>query len=265
MQATPVWRLLVDPPREGAANMAIDEALFEGVQVGGRPVLRLYRWRPPCLSFGRNQPARGRYDRGLAAAIGIEIVRRPTGGLAVLHDRELTYAVAVGAGEIGGPRATYLALNRALIRALARLGLPASVAPPRSDRPLPLDRAGGHPCFAEAASGEVAVGRRKLVGSAQRCERRTLLQHGSILLDGDQSAVTRLQTGPGPHPVSDSTTVREALGRLPAAGELEAAIMAGFEQELGIRLEEGPLLTAEAERAARIEEKYRSPEWTWRR
>jgi len=264
IQATPVWRLLVDPPRDGAANMAVDQTLFEGVQAGGHPVFRLYRWSPACLSFGRNQPARGRYDPDRARAEGIDIVRRPTGGLAVLHDRELTYAVAVPAATLGGPRETYLALNRALVRALVRIGLPATVAPAAGARPEPLDRTGGNPCFAAAAPGEVTAGGLKLVGSAQRCERRTILQHGSILLDGDQSAVTRLQTPP-PTRAEPSGSILQLLGRLPDPGELEDAIVHGVESEAGVRLVIGPLTPEELETVHRHEARYRSAEWTWRR
>ncbi len=265
VQATPVWRLLVDSAREGAVNMAVDQTLLESVQAGGPPVLRLYRWRPACLSFGRNQPARGRYDPDRARAEGIDIVRRPTGGLAVLHDRELTYAVAVPAGVLGGPRETYLALNRALVRGLLRLGVDAAVAPARATPASPLDRTGGNPCFAEAAPGEVTAGGRKLVGSAQRCERRTILQHGSILLDGDQSAVTRLQARPPLRAQPESGTILHELGRLPDPGTLEAALVRGFEQEAGIRLVAGELTPEEVERVHRTEARYRSVEWTWRR
>jgi len=124
------WRLIDDTvARAGPANMAIDQALLESVQAGGRPALRFYRWRPACLSFGRNQPARGLCDPARAAARGVDIVRRPTGGLAVLHDRELTYAAVLPVGLLGSPRETYRALNRALVEVLRRLGLPAELAP----------------------------------------------------------------------------------------------------------------------------------------
>ncbi|MGD8277312.1 MAG: biotin/lipoate A/B protein ligase family protein [Gemmatimonadota bacterium] len=245
--------------------MAVDQTLFEGVQAGGQPVLRLYRWSPACLSFGRNQPARGRYDPDRARAEGIDIVRRPTGGLAVLHDRELTYAVAVPADVLGGPRETYLALNRALVRALVRLGLPAAVAPLAATRAEPLDRTGGNPCFAAAAPGEVTAGGRKLVGSAQRYERRTVLQHGSILLDSDQSAVTRLQTSPPPRPQPAPGSILQLLGRLPDPDELENAIVRGVGEEAGIRLVRGALTPEEVETVQRHVTRYRSPEWTWRR
>src|SRR5512142_3215722 len=127
------WRL-VEPgaaPRPGAENMAIDRAVAASVEAGGRPALRFYYWDPPCLSLGRNQPARGVYDAAAAAARGIDIVRRPTGGRAVLHDRELTYGVAVRVGELGSPRETYAAVNRALVAGLRRLGVPALVVPER--------------------------------------------------------------------------------------------------------------------------------------
>jgi lipoyl(octanoyl) transferase len=92
--ARPRWRLLDTPPAPGAWNMAVDEALAESVRAGGAPVLRFYRWSPACLSLGRNQPADG-YDRDRIRRRGVEVVRRPTGGRAVLHHRELTYSVAV--------------------------------------------------------------------------------------------------------------------------------------------------------------------------
>src|SRR5215213_2662474 len=104
------WRLLDTPPAPGAWNMAVDEALAESVRRGGAPVLRVYRWSPPCLSLGRNQPARGRYRLDALAARGIDVVRRPTGGRAVLHDRELTYAAALPEALFGGPRPAYAAV-----------------------------------------------------------------------------------------------------------------------------------------------------------
>src|SRR4028119_1470164 len=99
------WRLIDTPPAPGAWNMAVDEALAESVRQGGLPVLRLYRWSPRCLSLGRNQPARGRYDTAALAARGIDVVRRPTGGRAVLHDRELAYCAAVPQALLRGPGA----------------------------------------------------------------------------------------------------------------------------------------------------------------
>jgi len=262
------WRLIVEPARCGAANMAVDQALFEGVQAGGRPVLRLYRWSPACLSLGRNQPAAGIIDAGLAESRAIDIVRRPTGGLAVYHDRELTYAVAARAGLLGRPRTAYAAINRALAGGLRRLGAPAVVADAAGRAATGAARAeatglAGHPCFQEVAEGEVVADGLKLVGSAMRRERETLLQHGSVLLDGDQSVVARLQgAGAG---ASGSIGLGQILGRVPDWPVLCAAITAGFEEVLGIDFDEVGLSPAESERAAVLEQTYRSDEWTWRR
>ncbi len=214
------WRLVDSgaAPRPGAENMAIDHALAESVQAGGPAALRFYCWDPPCLSLGRNQPAAGVYDRAAAAARGVDIVRRPTGGRAVLHWHELTYAVAVPVGQLGSPRETYAAINRALVAGLRRLGGPALVVPERA-APAPGAAAAGPndpawqralaahptsklnemPCFDLAAPGEVVAAGRKLIGSAQRREGAVLLQHGSLLLDDDQGAVLELlATGPAP-------------------------------------------------------------------
>ncbi|HUH12269.1 MAG TPA: hypothetical protein VMK65_04135, partial [Longimicrobiales bacterium] len=170
--------------------MALDELLLRRVSAGGRPALRFYGWDPPCLSLGRNQPAAGRVDLDAAARHGVDIVRRPTGGLAVLHHLELTYAVAVPVGLLGSPRETYAALCRALASGLRRLGAPAMVvgdaadAPTRPASPPSARGAGPAPppsargagvappplapgylapahldarCFASAAPGEIAA------------------------------------------------------------------------------------------------------------
>src|SRR3954451_18997918 len=103
------WRMIDTPPAPGAWNMAVDEALAASVADGGVPVLRFYRWEPACLSLGRNQPARGRYDLAALAAAGVDVVRRPTGGRAVLHRRELTYSAAAPVALLGPPRHAYAA------------------------------------------------------------------------------------------------------------------------------------------------------------
>ncbi|MFW6079921.1 MAG: lipoate--protein ligase family protein [Gemmatimonadota bacterium] len=239
--------------------MALDRALLEGVQAGAAPALRLYRWNSATLSLGRNQPVRGRLDRDAAAARGIDVVRRPTGGRAVLHDRELTYAVAVPIGALGGPRASYRAVNRALVAGLRRLGVRAELAgETASSASAALDGV----CFDGPASGEVVVDGRKLVGSAQRCERRTLLQHGSILIAGDQRAVASLLGGEPEPPIA---TLDALLGRDPDIGELAGAICAGFEDALGLRLHDAPEPSPDPDRVARLHERFGSEAWTWRR
>jgi lipoate-protein ligase A len=258
------WRCIVDSPRDGAANMAIDQALFEGVQAGDRPVLRLYRWQPPCLSLGRNQSARGIYDPDLARRRGIDIVRRPTGGLAVFHDRELTYTVAAQVTTLGRPRPAYAAINSALASGVDRMGASVTIAP---HRPAPGPLVGAtHPCFGHATVGEVTADGRKLVGSAMRFENRTILQHGSILIDGDQSEVVSLQvrSPAGSMTLPPPITLREVLGRVPDWPELYTAVLEGFTAMFGTTFEASRPTDAECGRARDLEAHYRNEAWTWR-
>src|SRR6202022_3122798 len=161
------WRLLVDAPAGGAWNMAVDEVLLDGVAAGAAgPTLRFYGWRPACLSLGYFQPF-DVVDLDACRALGIDIVRRPTGGRAILHDRELTYSVALPAsvlGSDGGVLPSYYRLSLALQEGLRLLGVPATLAPESA--------AGGSPehgpaCFDRPSAHEILVEGRKLVGGAQ--------------------------------------------------------------------------------------------------
>jgi len=254
------WRLIDTAPAPGAWNMAVDEALAASVAAGGDPVLRFYRWEPACLSLGRNQPARGRYDLEALAAAGIDVVRRPTGGRAVLHRRELTYSVAAPEAMFGGPRQAYAAINRALVAGLRRLGAAAELQPPGGRAPPPSLA----PCFAEPVEGEVVAGGRKLVGSAQRRLGGTLLQHGSLPLHDDQSLVATFVVGGDPAAAeAPPAALVEVLGREPAWPELTAALAAGWEDALGAVLAPSELSAEEREAAGAAMERYAGPAWTW--
>lgn len=198
--------------RPGAENMAIDAGLLEQAATTGAAWLRLYSWDPACLSLGRNEHAE-RYA-ALIARRGIPVVRRPTGGSAVWHEHEVTYAVAAPIATFGSLRQAYHTIHGRLAVALRTLGAEATLA----ERPGPFvtvfDRRG--PCFAAPAGGEIMVGGKKLVGSAQVRRGKAFLQHGSILLDGSQ----------GPLAVGDATTLREVLGRPVAFTEVADAIVA---------------------------------------
>ena len=259
--ALPHFRLLDTPPAPGAWNMAVDAALMEAVRGGAPPVLRFYRWDPPCLSLGRNQPAAGRYDLDALTAAGVEVVRRPTGGRAVLHDRELTYSVVAGDGALGGPRAAYAAVNRALVAGLRRLGVEAALQPRTGARaPVPSLA----PCFKEPAEGEVVVGGRKLVGSAQFREGGVLLQHGSLLLEGDQREVRAWTLGAAPPDDGEApVSLAELCRPLPSWERLTAALAAGWEEALGAPPEAGELSAAERAGAARHAARFADPAWTW--
>lgn len=265
-------RCLIHPAASGARNMAVDEALMASARAGG-VTLRFYRWDPPCLSLGRNQSARGRYDREEAEREGIEFVRRPTGGRAVLHHREVTYAVAAPAELWGGLRPSYRRVNRALLRGLVRLGAEVEEASREGRTPGPSSRA----CFRDPLPGEIVARGRKLVGSAQWREEGALLQHGSLLLRDDQGTVDRLRRDGGPvgGPAPDAApadgrsasaaSLSDLLPGVPAPERLVQALRQGFEEEFDLPVREGELQAVEEARARELEGRYRSPEWTWRR
>jgi lipoate-protein ligase A len=227
--------------------MARDHALALTLPPG-TACIRLYRWERPTLSLGRNEPARGRYDPAELEKRGIDVVRRPTGGRAVLHWRELTYSVVVPARALGGPREAYRFLHRRVAQALASLGIPAEIAA-ESKRAAAVDAG---PCFQLAAAGEIVARGRKLVGSAQLRVGDSLLQHGSILIADDQGL-----TGETARPA----TVSDLLGREPAAGELEGAVLAAFGLDARCAATATPSSPPERE----LLERYRSEAWTWRR
>jgi lipoyl(octanoyl) transferase len=257
------FRLLDTSPAPGAWNMALDAALMDSVRAGGAPVLRFYRWSPCCLSLGRNQPARERYDLEALRARGFEVVRRPTGGRAVLHDRELTYSVILPDSLLGGPRRSYATINRALVRGLRRLGVAAELQPRGRRAAVPSLL----PCFREPAEGEVVVGGRKLVGSAQFRERHVLLQHGSLLLENDQATVGGLLREPSAaEPPDDASpaTLRELLGAPPSWKTLTRALAKGWTEELRVRLLPAEPSPQEEARATELAVHYADPAWTWR-
>ena len=201
--AGPPWNLIVDAVgRSGEYNMGMDKALLEEVACHGGDYLRFYRWDPPTLSLGRNQPNTF-YD--------VPIVRRPTGGQAVWHEHELTYAVVTPIALFGSLRKAYCEIHTRLARALRTLGVEAVLAPAH-----PPIRPSAHPasCFSCSVGGEILVRGRKLVGSAQVRRGDAFLQHGSILLAGAQSPS-----------FNGGTTLAEVLGRTVTFGEVADAII----------------------------------------
>ncbi len=233
--------------------MAIDQALLEEADRTGRAFLRLYRFDPRCISFGRNEPARERYDRDAIARLGCDVVRRPTGGRAVWHEHEVTYAVAAPLAAFGSPRQAYRAIHERLAAALRRLGADPVLASNRptvrlSDRPAS--------CFAAPVGGEVLVHGRKVIGSAQVRQGRALLQHGSILLDGSQEILTAVSRKP--QAASDgATTLSAALGRPVTFDEVADAIVATWGDDATFTALHRPPPPSTA--------RFSDPAWTWRR
>ncbi len=175
------WRLILDPPCSGALNMAADEALLVSACRGGpfEPVLRLYGWSSPAISVGYLQKA------GPFLEASVPLVRRITGGRAILHDQELTYAVAAGEGsEIydAGISGSYALVSRAIAAALREFGIGAEFARPASARSYRKSAA----CFASSARHEVMAGGRKVAAGAQRRVKGGVLIHGSIIFGLDR-------------------------------------------------------------------------------
>lgn len=270
-QAETLLRLLDTAPASGAWNMAVDEVLAETVRTGGPSVLRFYRWAPACLSLGRNQPAYGRYDLEQIRARGLDVVRRPTGGRAVLHDCELTYSVVLPAEQFPSPRTAYAAINRGLVAGLRRLGVPARLQPRTAGRaPTPSIA----PCFKDPTQGEVIAAGRKLLGSAQRRDRGVLLQHGSLPLRGDAAAAVRALLL-NPASAANGTKEKDPADNaapvplvalcdpLPPWNELAAALAEGIRAALGATMEPGDLAPAEQRRAAVLCTAYADPARIW--
>ena len=242
-------------PTDGASNMALDEALMARAARTGEAVLRVYGWSRPTLSLGRNQTARGRYDLARARDGGVDFVRRPTGGRAVLHHREVTYSVTAPAALLGSLRESYASINRLLIQGLRLLGVDAFEADPAGTAPRP----GVAPCFMVPVKGEIVAGGQKLVGSAQFRENGTLLQHGSVLVDDDQALASALLLVPAPAPPPPAT-LHALLGRAPSLDEVASALSAALTGAESMELD-----SALMDAARSASELYRDPEWTWRR
>ncbi len=251
----PSFHLSICPSgRPGAENMAIDTGLLEQADQTCRAFLRLYRFAPSCLSLGRNEPARKRYDRAAIAHLGIDVVRRPTGGRAVWHEHEVTYAVAAPVQAFGCLRDSYRTIHERLAAALRTLGVDATLAP---DRPPPPSTASHrlNSCFATPVGGEVLVAGRKLIGSAQLRRGQAFLQHGSILLDGSQDVI-RAVSGL-PEAVSGETTLAAVLGRPVPFEEVADAIVRVWGEAITSTVFHRPPPSSTA--------LFRDPAWTWRR
>jgi lipoate-protein ligase A len=266
------WRLLITPAARGAWNMAVDEAILEHVgRSEALPTLRLYAWEPACLSLGHAQPYAD-VDIACLRERGWEIVRRPTGGRAILHTDELTYSVIAASDEpavAGTLLESYNRLAAGLLHAVRALGIPADMKTgPRAaaDTSNPV-------CFEAPSAYEITVGGRKLIGSAQARRREGVLQHGSLPLVGDLTRITEaLVFGPdgrrqeaAARLLARATTVESVLGHPVDWNEAAGAVRSGFESQLDLHFTAQPLSEAESRRADElVGDKYAHPSWTER-
>lgn len=253
-----------------AWNMAVDEALFKRCQAhlkSGRVpreaplAFRVYAWSPPAISLGRGQAAGRDVFLERLAGEGIDLCRRLTGGRAVLHDCELTYSITGPEALLGATiEEAYRSVSEGLAGGLASLGARVELSPPGGSA-----YASHGSCFATASVWEIAVGGRKMVGSAQCREGGAVLQHGSVLLRSSEERLAGLlrPRGAGGAPRAHAVGLREVLGEEVSFGEVAGALRAGVERALGVRLHPDALSEAEraeARKAARA--RYESRAWT---
>jgi lipoate-protein ligase A len=258
------WRLILDPPRDGALNMAVDETLLEETAVGrSLPTLRLYAWEPPTLSLGFAQKVTDA-DRRALHRLGWGLVRRPTGGRAILHTDELTYSVTAPESHPllrGGVLESYRRLSLGLLAGLRLLGVDA-----RADSGGRSRGAGNPVCFEVSSKYEISVDWKKLIGSAQARRLGGVLQHGALPLRGDLSRILQVLSNP------DSTaerirrravTLAGLLGREVPWAEAAEAVARGFAETFGIEFGRGDLSEEEKTRAGELARgKYEKTDWT---
>ena len=253
--------------------MAVDESILEHIHRGeSLPTLRLYSWNPPCLSLGHAHSFAA-VDVERLKANGWEVVRRVTGGRAILHTDELTYSVTGNADEpvlAGGVLESYNRLAQALLFAIRELGLPVEIKEHISE-PATLNL--NPVCFEVPSTYEITVGGKKLIGSAQARKKEGVLQHGSLPLTGDLTRICQAlvfkdesaRENAAQRLLARATTVESTLGVETDWETAAQALVKGFETQLGIRFQRGEMSTSESERAEElVREKYAHPSWTER-
>lgn len=280
------WRLIKDSYHTGSMNMAIDEAIMIAHREGlVPPTIRFYQWSPPAVSLGYFQDLQKEIDVDTCKNLGIDIVRRPTGGKAVLHDKELTYSFIIKESHHlvnGSILETYKKISGGIIRGLSYLGIKAELVPLREK--LKSTSSGNETkskishsdiksiCFSVPSQYEVQVKGKKIVGSAQVRKREIVLQHGSLLIELEKDKLfsvfnfpsakirEKLKTG------FKATSLEEILKKKINFSELSEILPRGFEEEFGARLVEGKL-TKQEEKISKdlLENKYSTCEWNYER
>ncbi|MRS03385.1 lipoate--protein ligase family protein [bacterium] len=268
------WRLIRSPASSAAFNMALDEALLSSTaQKRSLPTLRLYSWSVPSLSLGYAQPASD-VDLNELNARGWQLVRRPTGGKAILHTDELTYSVTAPLDDplvSGSLLESYQRISIALQKALTTLGTPTSAddnpaVPPAQSKTDPV-------CFQTPSNYEITWNGKKLIGSAQARKLGGVLQHGSLPLCGDLSRITQVLAYPNLmerqnaaiKTLAQATTLEGASGRSVSYTEAAEAIILSFSAQFGISFIQDEPSQDELEITNDLmREKYDSDSWNFR-
>jgi lipoate-protein ligase A len=270
---TKTWRFIKSNPLPAAMNMAIDEGLMK-TSTASLPVLRVYSWCPPAVSTGYFQKMREEIDVEFCKDNGIDVVRRPTGGRAVLHDAELTYSIVIEQDMLGVSMSvveSYHMFAEGLVAGLQKLGVQCEMTNPRQ-RGSRRSRSLSAACFDSPSWYEIGVSDKKLVGSAQVRYGGVILQHGSILIEFDAvKAISVLKFRSANHEQivlrhlrSGVTSLSQELGRNVVFDEVQDALLDGFSSVFGIEFVESDLSTEESVLAEQLSDmKYLSDQWTF--
>jgi lipoyl(octanoyl) transferase len=268
------WRLIIDLPASGEWNMAVDEALLSSISEGDSlPILRLYAWNPACLSLGYAQPITD-VDLNRLTQLGWDLVRRPTGGRAILHTDELTYSVIAPYSEPrleGGVLESYLRLSQALVMALHHLEIPVTAN--HMNPSLLQNQPKGPVCFEVPSNYEITLEGKKLVGSAQARRKEGILQHGTLPLWGDLTRILEVlnfdseqnRQRAGEKLLQRATNLELFLNKKLAWITVVDAFIWGFTRALNLKFLEIPLTELEKELALNlVKAKYAHQTWTER-
>ncbi|HEC92694.1 MAG TPA: lipoate--protein ligase family protein [Candidatus Atribacteria bacterium] len=280
------WRLIKDGYHNGFMNMAIDEAIMIAHREGlVSPTIRFYQWSPPAVSLGYFQDLKKEIDIDACQDMGVDIVRRPTGGKAVLHDKELTYSFVIKEDHPlvnDSILETYKKISGGIIRGLSYLGVKAELVPVREklkNDSLNKEKISKilHPdiksiCFSVPSQYEVQVNGKKIVGSAQVRKGGIVLQHGSLLIKLEKDKLFSVFNFPSVQvreklkPRFNATSLEEILKKRIDFSELSEILPRGFEEEFGVKLVEGKL-TEQEEKVFKdlFENKYSTYEWNYER
>lgn len=261
------WRLIETQEADAYTNMAVDEAILEAVAHGeSPPTLRFYTWQPAAVSLGYFQRVAD-VNQSALQKHGFDLVRRMTGGRAILHQCELTYSLSAPVEVMGQDHSVlgvYLAISRGLLAGLAKVGVSADMQPE-----MPSRSTKGAVCFAVPSRYEIVWQGRKLVGSAQTRRSNAFLQHGSILLSADLAAICAIHGLPGEYQQDLAlrmVTLQEILGKTPPLSELAGNLTAGMTEALGVTWQPTDLSDKEKQMAGELKaSKYAQSGWLARR
>jgi lipoate-protein ligase A len=268
------WRLVKSAPLQGDYNMAIDEALlFSTSQKTVLPTLRIYSWKVPTISLGYAQKS-SEVDLEALQAYGWDLVRRPTGGRAILHTDELTYSITAPNNDpvvAGSLLESYQRISIALLHTLALLGVNARadsqyIEPPKLDAIQSV-------CFEVPSNYEITVSGKKLIGSAQARKANGVLQHGSLPLFGDLARITQAlkydsieeRESTAQRLLTHAGTLETFSGRIFSMGDIQNAFIEAFTETLDLEFIPSNPSDGELEMASQlVRTKYGSNDWTFR-